>query len=77
MAWQQSAFKSNWKVLAQNEEKDVRKENTQPANLEILQEELKKVWSQEMSTEYFKNLSDSMPKRLQMIIKNKGNMTKY
>ena len=38
-------------------------------NLEILQEELKKVWCQEMSTEYLKNLSDSMPKRLQMVIK--------
>ena len=45
-------------------------------NLEILQEELKKVWCQ-MSTEYIKNLSDSMPKRLQMVIKNKGNMTKH
>ena len=30
-----------------------------------------------MSTKYLKNLSDSMPKRLQMVIKNKGNMTKY
>ena len=46
-------------------------------NLEILQEELKKVWCQEISTEYFKNLSESMPKRLQMVIKNKGSMTKY
>ena len=43
-------------------------------NLEILQEELKKVWCQEMSTEYLKNFSDSKPKRLQ--IKDKGNMTK-
>ena len=46
-------------------------------NLEILQEELKKVWCQEMSMECLKNLSDSMPKRLQMVIKNKGSMTKY
>ena len=38
-------------------------------NLEILQEELKKVWCQEMSTECFENLSASMPKRLQMVIK--------
>ena len=30
MAWQQSGFKSDSKLLAQNEEKDVRKENTQP-----------------------------------------------
>ena len=46
-------------------------------NLEILQEEQKKMWCQEMSTEYFENLSDSMLKRLQMVIKNKGNMTTY
>ena len=36
-----------------------------------------KVWCQEMTTEYFRNLSDSMPKHLQMVIKNKGNITKY
>ena len=30
MAWQQSGFKSDWKLLAQNEKKDVQKENTQP-----------------------------------------------
>ena len=46
-------------------------------NLGSLQDELKKVWCQEMTTEYFRNLSDSMPKRLQMVIKNKENMTKY
>ena len=37
----------------------------------------KKVWCQEMTTEYFRNLNDSMPKRLQMVIKSKGNTTKY
>ena len=46
-------------------------------NLKILQEDLKKVWCQEMSSEYFENLSDSMPKRLQMVIKNKGNIYDY
>ena len=45
-------------------------------NLKILQEKLQEVWCQKMSTEYFKNLSDSMPKRLQMVIRNKGTMTK-
>ena len=45
--------------------------------LEILLEELKKLWCQEMLSTYLKNLSDSMPKRLQMVIKNKGNMSKY
>jgi len=46
-------------------------------NLDSLKEKLKKVWCQEMTADYFKNLSDSMPKRLQMVIKNKGCMTKY
>ena len=51
----------------------VRKEINKPWSTK----ELKKVWCQEMTTEYFRNLSDSMPKPLQMVIKNKGNMTKY
>ena len=46
-------------------------------NIRTLKEELKKVWFQEMTLEYFRNLSDSMPKRLQMVMKNKSNMTKY
>ena len=45
-------------------------------NLGTLKEELKKVLCQE-TAEYFRNLSDSMLKHLQMVIKNKGNMTKY
>ena len=65
MAWQQSRFKSDWKLLAQNEKKMSKKKTP---NLEIPQEELKKVWCQEMSTEYLINLSDSMPKRLQIVI---------
>ena len=50
------------------------KKSTNPG---ALKEELKEVWCQEMTTEYFRNLSDSITKRLQMVIKNKGNMTKY
>ena len=64
MAWQQSGFKSDWKLLAQNEKMSKKK----TPNLKILQEELKKVWCQEMSMEYLINLSDSMPKRLQIVI---------
>lgn len=40
-------------------------------------EAIKKVWCTDMSTDYFRKLSDSMPKRLQDVIKKKGNMTKY
>jgi transposase len=39
-------------------------------------DEIKILWVH-MDAEYFKNLSESMPKRLQMVIKSKGEMTKY
>ena len=39
-------------------------------NLGTLKEKLKKMWWQEMIAEYFRNLSGSIPKRLQMVIKN-------
>ena len=74
MAWKQPGFKSHRKLLAQDEKSYVRKKTT---NLGALKEELKKVWCQEMTTKYFRNLSDSMPKCLQMVIKSKGNMTKH
>ena len=45
--------------------------------LDILKQVITKLWCQEMNLEYFRMLSDSMPKRLQMIIKNKGFMTSY
>ena len=52
-------------------------EQKKTPNLETLKLELMKVWCQEMSLDYFQNLSNSMPKRLQMVIKKKGNMKKY
>ena len=60
MAWQQPRFTFHRKLLAQDEKN----------YLGTLEKKLKKVWCQEMTAEYFKNLSDSMPKHLQMIIKN-------
>ena len=56
--------------------KNILKQKKTP-NLDTLKVELIKVRCQEMSLEYFQNLSNSMSKRLQMVIKNKGNMTKY
>ena len=56
--------------------KNIMKQKKTP-NLETLKLELMRVWCQEMSLDYFQNLSNSMPKRLQMVIKKKGNMTKY
>ena len=74
MSWQQPRFKSQQKLLAQDEKPMSEKKTT---NLGTVKEEQKKIQCQEMTVEYFTNLSDSMPKHLQMVIKNKGNMTKY
>ena len=56
--------------------KNIMKQKKTP-NLETLKLELMRVWCQKMSLDYFQNLSNSMPKRLQIVIKKKGNMTKY
>ncbi|KAG7156841.1 Transposable element Tcb1 transposase-like 2 [Homarus americanus] len=42
-----------------------------------LQEETKRMWQFEMDGEYFQILAESIPKRLQLVIKCKANMTKY
>ncbi|CAF3465208.1 unnamed protein product [Rotaria socialis] len=47
------------------------------SSLDELKEEIKRVWIREMTPEYFKNLAHSMPKRIQMVIEKKGQMTKY
>lgn len=49
---------------------------SKPTNIEDLQEALKRLWIN-MEVSYFAKLAESMPKRLQMVIKNKGNMSKY
>ena len=51
-------------------------QETRPSNINDLQQELKKLWITLDST-YFVSLADSMPKRLQMVINSKGEMTKY
>jgi transposase len=43
----------------------------------VLKEEIKKLWVLNTSQEYLKKLSDSMPRRLQLVIEHKGEMTKY
>ncbi len=43
----------------------------------VLKEEIMKLWVLETSPEYLKKLSDSMPKRLELVSKYKGEMTKY
>ena len=51
-------------------------QETRPSNIDDLQKELKKLWVT-LDSSYFASLADFMPKRLQMIIDCKGEMTKY
>jgi transposase len=60
-----------WKVMKSR----VRRLAT--SNLEELKKEIVRVWIEEMSPEYFEKLSDSMPRRLEEVIKAKGQITKY
>ena len=49
----------------------------QPTNAKMLEQAIKKVWVREMTTEYCQSLVESMPKRLEVVIKAKGGPTKY
>jgi len=42
-----------------------------------LDKAVKEVWCTEMTREYFQKLSDSMPRRMQLVINAKGGSTKY
>jgi transposase len=42
-----------------------------------LKDAILKLWTQDISTEYLRSLSNSMPKRMEAVIKNHGDMTKY
>ena len=48
-----------------------------PANLSALQLAIKEVWVKKISSDYCCKLIESMPHRLQEVIKNKGRHTKY
>lgn len=47
------------------------------SSISLLQERIKDICAKELSAEYFQNMCESMPKRLQMVIKAKGHTTKY
>ena len=49
----------------------------QPTNTKELKEAIKAVWVLELSDEYCQSLVESMPKRLEAVIKAKGGTTKY
>ena len=60
-----------WNVMKQ-------KIQSQPiSSLEALKQQIKNIWVKEMDPAYFEKLACSMPKRLKMVIKAKGNATKY
>jgi hypothetical protein len=46
-------------------------------SLPKLMEAIKMMWVQDMSLDYFQNLANSMPRMLQMVIDQKGEITKY
>lgn len=54
---------------------EVKRQDT--SSVPKLVEALKKLWTTGLSQDYFKKLSDSMPRRLEMVIAARGDMTKY
>ena len=50
---------------------------TNTSLVQRLIQEIKTLWCVDMENDYFEKLTDSMPKRLQMVIKRKEQMTKY
>ena len=53
-------------------------ENCQATSVPLLEEEIKRLWVLKMSDcQYLRNLVESMPRRLQAVLENSGNATKY
>ena len=66
-----NAIESLWTIL-----KDKVFER-QPTNAKMLEQAIKEVWVREMTTEYCRSHVESMPKRLEAVIIDKGGATKY
>ena len=49
----------------------------QPSSAKDLKDAIKEVWICELSPAYCRTLVESMPRRLEMVIKNNGGHTKY
>ena len=49
----------------------------QPSSAKDLEDAIKEVWICELSPAYCRTLVESMPRRLEMVIKNNGGHTKY
>lgn len=48
-----------------------------PVNKTSLREAIIRVWNHELNVDYIKKLIDSMPTRIQAVIKARGGTTKY
>lgn len=48
-----------------------------PSSLDQLKEEIKRIWCLEISKEVCENLSNSMPRRIAAVLKNRGYSSKY
>ena len=48
-----------------------------PSSLAILRQDFSKLWCKRTSVAYCRALVKSMPKRMQQVIENNGEMTKY
>ena len=48
-----------------------------PTSIESLKTAIKIVWTQEITSEYCYNLVNSMPRRIALVVKNRGGHTKY
>ena len=66
-----NSFENLWTVLKN------KVSEKQPASAKELVDAIKAVWVHELSAEYCRSLVESMPKRLEAIIKAKGGPTKY
>ena len=49
----------------------------QPSSAKDLKDDIKEVWIRELSPAYCRTLVESMPRRLEMVIKNNGGHMKY
>ena len=53
-------------------------QDSKATSLPQLQQEIKELWTLQMDNiQYLKNLMESMPMRLEAVIQNEGNSTKY
>ena len=74
LAWKQSGSEPNRKFMDSFEEQSFRKTTNQCKNVGTSHKE---VWVREMPTKYCQSLVESMPKRLEAVIKAKRDPTKY